>query len=189
MMSVCHLAPNLLGCILEWLKPSNKNMSENQQTIRPLIVFIKASEDARGDELAKCCPTEVHILAVVEMSLFLEKLDSVHQETVDYNHISTTTHSSSSRTVLTNRNIILLIKLINQRPHNRDIDAHVSQLVQTEVVLHNRDDVATDAVDVGVDGQMGVGGRVAAKDLVVELMAKGGPVKKGPTFGRFFDAE
>ena len=83
-MPICHLASNLLGRILEGLEPSDENMGENQQTIGPLIVFIKASEDARGDELAEGGSTEVYILAVVQMSLFLEKLDSVHQETVDY---------------------------------------------------------------------------------------------------------
>lgn len=68
---------------------------------------------------------------------------------------------------LTDGNIIQLIELVHQRPNDSDIDPHIAQLLQTEVILHYADDVAPYAVDVGVDGQMTMRIRHAAENLVL----------------------
>lgn len=65
----------------------------------------------------------------------MQKLSAVDQQTVN------------------DGNVVLFVELIDEGTHDRDVDAHVPQLVKTQVILNNRDDVASNAVDVGVYGQ------------------------------------
>jgi len=86
---------------------------------------------------------------------------------------------------VTDRDIVHLIELVDQRPHDRDVDAHIAQLLEGEVVLHDGDDVSPYAVDVGIDGQVRV--RVASareQRLALGLMVESPSSRKQrPPFG------
>jgi len=46
--------------------------------------------------------------------------------------------------------------LVNKRADNRDVNAEISELLQTHVVLDDRYHISADAVDVGIDREMRV---------------------------------
>lgn len=80
--SFLGLAADTLGGLLKRLEARDQNVSEEQQTLPPRIVFAEAAEDPRCDELAESRSTVVDILAVTQMRLFVEKLSSVDQQAV-----------------------------------------------------------------------------------------------------------
>ena len=47
------------------------------------MVLVKAPEDASGDELTQGCTSPAHILAIGEMSLFIQEVGTIHQQAVD----------------------------------------------------------------------------------------------------------
>jgi hypothetical protein len=58
---------------------------------------------------------------------------------------------------LTDRNVVEAVELINQWPHNCNINSQILQLGEAQVVLNDADDIATDTVNVGIHGQMAMG--------------------------------
>lgn len=80
----------------------------------------------------------------------------------------------------TNGNIPQLIKLVDQRPYNGNIDLNIPQLLQRQVILNNTDNVAPDAVNVCVHGQVAVRVRAAAEDVLAIFVLRGQPAEQRP---------
>lgn len=80
----------------------------------------------------------------------------------------------------TNGNIPQLIKLVDQRPYNGNIDLNVPQLLQRQVILHDAHNVAPDTVNVCVHGQVAVRVRAAAEDVLAIFVLRGQPAEQRP---------
>lgn len=80
----------------------------------------------------------------------------------------------------TNGNISQLIKLVDQRPNHSDINLDVPQLLQRQVILDDADNVAPDAVNVCVHGQVAVRVRAAAEDVLAIFVLRGQPAEQRP---------
>jgi hypothetical protein len=65
--------------------------------------------------------------------------------------------------IRTNRDVIQVVKFVNQWTNDGEIEAKVPELLKTEVILDNGPHVSPDAMDGGIDGQMRVGSGVAAE--------------------------
>lgn len=57
---------------------------------------------------------------------------------------------------LTDGDVVQIVQLVHQRPHNSDVDTHIPQLRVAEVVLNNGRYIAAYPVDVCVDREMAV---------------------------------
>lgn len=87
---------------------------------------------------------------------------------------------------LTDRNIPQLIKLIHERPDDRHINLDIPQLLQRQIILNHAHNVAPDAVNVGVHGQIAVRIRPAAKDVLAIVRALSGqPAEQRTALVRF----
>lgn len=83
----------------------------------------------------------------------------------------------------TNREVVEFIELVNKRPHNGDVDSHIAQLLQTQVVFHYTGNIAPYTVYRCVDGQVAVGvGDAAVYALVVAVVGVHSAEKR-PTLG------
>lgn len=67
------------------------------------------------------------------MRLLVQELRAVDQQAIDY------------------RDVVLLIELVHQWPDDGYVDADIAELIQAQIVLHHRDDIPTDPMDVGVN--------------------------------------
>lgn len=75
--------------------------------------------------------------------------------------------------LLTNGNVLEPVESVNEGPDNSDVDPHIGELAEAEVVLHDADNVAPDAVYGGVDGEVAVGVGPAAVYGVAALAMVG----------------
>lgn len=73
---------NLFRRILKRFEPGHQNVSKQQKTIRAWIVLAEAPQDAGSDNLAESCATDIDILTVVQMLLFVEELGPIDEEAV-----------------------------------------------------------------------------------------------------------
>ena len=79
---------------------------------------------------------------------------------------------------LTDGNIVQLIEFVDQRSDDSNIEPHISKLRETEIVLDDAEDVASNPVDVCVDWEMGVRiGLTAVYGLSV-VVCRVGPSQK-----------
>jgi hypothetical protein len=86
------------------------------------------------------------------------------------------TARSKAREEHTNRDVAQLVKLVHQRPDHRHVNLEIPQLLQRQIVLDDAHNVAPDAMDVRVHGQVAVRVRAAAEDV----LAIGGPFRRQP---------
>lgn len=133
------LKANRVGRILERLKPSNENVSQQKQSVRPLVSLAEAPQNAGRDELTQRGARVVDILPVIEVRLLLQKLGPVDQQAIDYGEKRKIKVISSrgiwhqcnrpSPALLTDGNVIELVELVDQRPHDGNVNTHVPQLI------------------------------------------------------------
>lgn len=143
-----RLIANMRRCVLKRLKSRNEYVRQKQKTFAALVIFVKASEDAGSNELAEGGARPAHILPVGEMSLLIQEVRSVDEQTVN------------------DGKVLEFVEFVDQRTNDGDIDSHVGELLKGEVVLDYTDDVASYAMDVGVDGEMAVRIGATAVDWV-----------------------
>jgi hypothetical protein len=75
--------------------------------------------------------------------------------------------------MFTDRYVVQLVELVNEWAHDGYVDADISELFQAEIVFHDRDDITSYPVDIGVHRQSMVRIRIAAEDwLGLERVAE-----------------
>lgn len=81
----------------------------------------------------------------------------------------------------TNGDVLELIELVDERPDDGHVDSHIGELLVTEIILHDADDVASDAVNGSVDGQMAVGvGPAAVYRVAILAVVSVQPAQQRP---------
>jgi hypothetical protein len=76
------------------------------------MIFVIASEDAAGEELAKVCPRHVHSLVMGLIGLLPEELYTVDQQTVH------------------DRHIIRIVEVVDERSDDGNVDTWALQLLE-----------------------------------------------------------
>lgn len=78
----------MLWRILERFKAGYEHVGQDEKTFGALVVFIEATQDAGGNELAQRRASKVDVLPVVEVGLFVQEMGTVDEEAIDYRSVS-----------------------------------------------------------------------------------------------------
>jgi hypothetical protein len=77
------LATDFLWSIVKWLETSDEDVSQDQESVRAVVILVEAPQDAGSNELAQSSPGEEDVLAVVHVGLLIQELGPINQQTVD----------------------------------------------------------------------------------------------------------
>lgn len=76
------VAEQIVGGILEGVEAGNQDVGQHQEAVVSRVVLVEAAQNSSCNQLAEGCAGKVDILAIVQVRLFMQKLDPVHKQAV-----------------------------------------------------------------------------------------------------------